>query len=476
MVLSAFLRYFPWQAQSLRIFLGNYIQFCLHIWAIIQIRSLRMKKTGKDLLRATLLSILLISPLSVHAFIASVKGAGMGMTGVAFPQDALAGAYNPAGITEVCDRADIDLFWVHTQASAHISGNTNPLVQANGKFNAVKGAEDRFSPDFGITYQVDPCYSIPGFPTAISIVAYNNFAENTHYENGMLVGTTKLTSEYINEIISPMLAIKLSECQSIGISLDFIIQIVGLKGLEGIENFSLYPKDLSNHGKKYSWGVGMSVGWYGKVLECLDLGFVWKPKTRMTRLHEYQGFIAQKGRLDFPQEFRGGATLELLPCLFLTGDVRWREYEKLPSLANSSQFIPLKTVNNQVVEQKVFGSTNGPGFGWRNEVKVLLGAVYYVTPSVTVRGGWRYARSPYEPNETFGNMITLNVVQQFATVGATWTFCSGNEISLFYAHGFHKTIKGDIMATPGVPYLLGGGTVTLAETQNVAGIGYGYQY
>lgn len=48
-----------------------------------------MKKIGEKMLQVILAGILLAAPISGHAFVASIKGAGMGMTGVAFPKTLL---------------------------------------------------------------------------------------------------------------------------------------------------------------------------------------------------------------------------------------------------------------------------------------------------------------------------------------------------------------------------------------------------
>ncbi len=52
---------------------------------------------------------------TAEAIYASVKATGMAATCVAYPLDTLVVAYNPAGITDVGDRIDLEGGWVHSK-------------------------------------------------------------------------------------------------------------------------------------------------------------------------------------------------------------------------------------------------------------------------------------------------------------------------------------------------------------------------
>ena len=53
------------------------------------------------------MGFLSLAPTNVEALLASVKTTGMAATGVAYPQDSLATAFNPAGMADVGDRIDM---------------------------------------------------------------------------------------------------------------------------------------------------------------------------------------------------------------------------------------------------------------------------------------------------------------------------------------------------------------------------------
>lgn len=396
-------------------------------------------------------------PGSAEAFIASVKGAGMGMTGVAFPQDALVGAYNPGAISAVCSRFDLGVSWIRTEGTTTLKDNQI----LRGRLNAQVGCRDIFTPDFGVIYQVDPCYSIPCYPTTVGLVVYNKHYCETCYNRPVIVGSTKVESCFLQEIISPMIAVKLGECNTIGASLDIVGQVLELKGFEGLAAASLFPNEVTNKGKEWVWGIGTTIGWYGHILDCLDLGFVWKPKVKMGRFKKYQGFLAEKGQLDAPEEFRGGASIELLPCLYLASDVRYVRYDKIRALSNSSHSAALA------------GSAEGPGFGWKSQTSVHIGTTYYPYNDLAIRAGWRYAKTPYERDQTFANFIVFNSIQHYLTLGATWKFSNCQELSLFWAHGFDKNYRGK---KDSIPANALGGVADLNEEKNAFGGSFGMYF
>lgn len=93
----------------------------------------------KSLSATSIAALLCTTPGTASAFVAGAKASGMAGTGIAYPQDAFAGAYNPAGIVEVGDRTDLgvdlirdhghaDIRLKHAPKKNHHTANTTHLI------------------------------------------------------------------------------------------------------------------------------------------------------------------------------------------------------------------------------------------------------------------------------------------------------------------------------------------------------------
>ncbi len=429
-----------------------------------------MKKWCSRLLLSLAASTLsLLCPAEVEGIVASVKSTGMAATAIAYPQDSLVAAYNPAGIIDVGDRIDLECTWSQDRGYARIKDNIIPGV--NGKFDAYR-TKDFYSPAFGFTKQL-------GCNQAIGLVVYNrNFSKTTYSTNFPLFGTSDLGLEYLHETISPTYAIYLGGGHSIGISGDIMIQRMKLNGLENIAaspfNLSSDPENLTNRGYSYAHGFTVTLGWKWQINEDLAIGLTFRPRTHMSHFHKYKGFLAQRGRLDIPQKIGAGICWRPLCCWTLCFDVEHIAWNNVRSLRN-----PL--LPNLFESQ--LGRRDGAGFGFRNHTYFRFGTDYQVTDNLTVRAGFRYARTPIRSNQTAVNTLTDDVTEAFLTFGATYAFewCNlCHEISAFYAHGFSKTVKGHHSIPPGLPppygFGFGGGDVDLHQEKDAAGLAWGINF
>ncbi|MFT4510523.1 OmpP1/FadL family transporter [Caballeronia sp. 15711] len=118
------------------------------------------------------------------------------------------------------------------------------------------------------------------------------------------------------------------------------------------------------------------------------------------------------------------------------------------------------------------GSPNGPGFGWRNTNVLKFGTTYQFNEHLTLRAGYSHSSQPIASTETFLNVLAPGVVQDQATIGATWKTAGNSSFSFFYGHAFKKTVNGD----NSIPASFGGGNANISLEENVVGIGYGKQF
>lgn len=414
---------------------------------------------------------------SADAFIAGAKATGMAATGIAYPQDAYAGAYNPAGIVDVTDRVDAGFAWIQDRGHIRGRGNINPLV--NKKYDAFK-TKDIYDADFGInkTFNTEFCGCCLNW--AAGFVAYNRDYQKTSYTSPLvLLGTSNAGLEYLHETFSPVFALRVNDCFSIGVSVDVQVQRAKVNGLQNFTAappaapfaFSLYPDKVTNKGYAYSSGVGATIGCKWDISDCLSVGLTYRTKTKMSKFHKYKGFLAQRGLLNVPQKVGAGIAFRFLPGATLAFDVEWINWGDVKSLRNPL----INSRTNPLVPPFIFtplGSEHGPGFGFQNQTFYRVGIDYQFNDCFTVRAGFRHANAPVRRTQTAVNVLSCDTVENFLTVGATYTWNCCAEVTIFYAYGFSNKIKGK----NSIPAALGGGNIDLVESKDGLGISFGYMF
>lgn len=406
-------------------------------------------------------------PNTVSAFIAGSKAAGMASTGIAYPQDGFAGAYNPAGSVAVSDRFDLGFAWLRNHGHAKVKMKHPPASKdgkdANGTFNAFKSPNFY---DFDLGINKNFCTSLCGttYDWSLGLVIYNrDFQKTTYNKPLLLLGRSKLGLEYVHETISPLFSLQLTESHSIGLSVDVHIQRLKASGLQQFDHtlFSVSPGNVTNKGYAYSSGVGATFGWKWQPYDDLTFGVTYRTKTSMRKLNKYKGLIAQHGLLDTPERWGVGVAYQFLLCATLTLDVEWINWQKIGALHH-----PL--LHNGTSQK--FGSTNGPGFGFRNQTIYRIGIDYAFSETWIFRAGFRHGNSFVRNSETVMNGLLCDTIENIATIGFSYTFNSCNEISFFYAHGFKNSIHGK----HSIPKELGSGNVDLTQSNNSLGITWGH--
>lgn len=395
-----------------------------------------------------------------EALLASVKTTGMAATGVAYPQDSLATAFNPAGMADVGDRIDAGGFWLHLNQKVQVRGNRLPPV--NGTFKTshtanIYAGEGGFNKEF--------CFC--GFNASFGVAVYNrSFLKTTFNRVNPLLGRTRAGLEFIHEIVAPTLAFKVGCIHNFGISLNYSVQRLKVNGIQNFQRLSSVPSATTNRGYDYSNGVGFTVGYRCQILPTLSLGVAYTPKGHMRKFHKYRGFVVDHGKFDTPERVAGGIAWRWSPCSTIAFDVENVQWRDIPQLRN-----PLSP--NLFTSR--LGLKDGAGFDWRNQTFYRVGIDYDIWDCLTIRAGYRFARQPIKRTQTAANVLTCETVEQFFTCGATYGFefcnyCS--EFSFFYAHGFDHKVKGK----DAIPVLLGGGNVDLEQSQNIVGVSLGVAY
>lgn len=441
------------------------------------------------MLAATLCACISISG-SADALLASVKTLGMAATGIAYPQDALAAAFNPAGAVEICDRIDVGFTWAQDVGHSRVHGNVLddiPPIHAllggnvNGTFNGFKQS-NAWNPDFGINKRLG-CDN----EWAIGFIVFNrNYQKTTFNKPFVLLGTSKPGLEYINETAAGVIAYRINECHNIGLTINLQGERLKVNGLEHVGNplfpglRTVHPGHVTNRGYGYSFGWGVTLGWQWHVIDGLTIGLTYQPETSMRKIKKYDGFI-HEGKLNVPAIYSGGIAWRFIDCATVAFDVQHYDWNHVRNL--SKPLLHKTEVNGVDVEVlEPLGSKNGPGFGFRSQTFYRFGIDYMINCDWTIRAGYRYGNSPIRPSQTIVNQLTLDTPENFFTCGFSYRPNCNNEISGFFAWGFEKTIKGKHSIPEGLPAPLpppngfGGGEADLKARKCAVGISWGWYY
>ena len=409
-----------------------------------------------------------------EALLASVKTFGMAATGVAYPLDALAAAFNPAGAVEIPDRVDGGFTWSQDHGHSRIQGNildSIPFFRAllgrdvNGKFHGFR-TKDFYSLDFGINKRLGNCEE-----WAVGVVVYNrNFNKTTFSKPFILFGTSRPGLEYLNETISGFVAYKLNDAHNLGININCQVERLKVNGLEKFDNAlrTAFPGNLTNRGYGWSVGWGFTLGWQWHILDNLTIGLTYQPRTAMPRISKYKGFIADRGRLDVPAMYSFGIAWRFCDDITLAFDIQQYDWENVRALHN-------KLLHDGALEP--LGKKHGPGFGFKNQTFYRFGIEYMLTCDFTVRAGYRYGNTPIRRSQTAVNQLTLDCAESFLTAGASYRAGERTEVSTFIAYGFKHKIKGKNSIPRGIPPAgFGGGEADLEQSKFALGISLGYEY
>jgi long-chain fatty acid transport protein len=371
-----------------------------------------------------------------------IKAKGMAGVGIAFPQDALAPATNPAGVAKLGNSIQVGLERFYAERGSEIVGNTYPL---NGGLNGDRDASDPpafWVPEAGATWAATETVSL-GF------ALFGNGGQTRYAQSPLkaLEGSSEPAGMNFRQgIAAPTLAWRVNERHAVGLALNIVVQEFEAKGFEYFDDplFTTQPGRVTNNGADRSWGVGPRIGWLGQVTQTVALGATWQPKVHMTRFDRYEGLLAQHGTFDVPESYGVGVAWQVTPELTLAADLVRIEFGGVSSLgASSSCFMR--------ADRCRLGADNGPGSGWRDTSVLKVGAAWRASAEWVLRAGIGLLRQPIPPQETLLNVFAPAVSERHLAFGASHAFAPGWELSAAYTHAYYNVVHGQDSIPPGDP-------------------------
>jgi len=392
-----------------------------------------------------------------------MKAKGMGGVGIAYGQDAMAAATNPANMVLVGNRWDVGVDYFRPQRGSSINGNVcGPGCSLDGKYNG-DSSEDYFVPEFGYNKMIANNMSL-------GVSVYGNGGMATDYSRnpfGAFGATGNAGVDYSQLMIAPTWSYKLNDNHAIGVTVKIAYQRFEAFGIQPFAGMSSDPAKLTNNDHDSAWGYGFALGWTGQITPTVKLGATYHSRTYMQDFGDYKGLFAEKGSMDIPESYGVGMAWQATPQLVIAADIMQINYSKINAVGNPLRFPPGAGT--------MLGNNRGSGFGWDDVTAYKIGVAYDLNKEWTVRAGYNHGDQPIPKSQTFFNILAPGVVEDHLTLGATWRLQNGGEVTFAYMHAFEEKVKGS-GSIPNTPFGLGGGNADLKMYEDSFGIAYGVKF
>lgn len=406
---------------------------------------------------------------------------GVAGAAAASARDAFGGASNPATTVWAGDRFDGNL--IATNGVTSMSRTARLPAPLSGALDTDTGSTNRWVPLADIAYSrmIHPDLSL-------SIVGYSNGAGTSFrgdtttclapapapagasYRGNVLCGGGRASTTIQQLTIAPTVSARISNAFSVGFSVLIAGQLFSAEGLQALAPQSAAPHHLTNQGTASSFGVGMRLGAYWRVSDTFSFGAAWSPRIRMGRLTEYEGLLADQGRLDIPENMLVGMQWSPLRNLSLLFDYQRINYSATSGLGN-------RPFDGTALR----GSSGGPGNGWKDMNVFKVGVRYQVTPALHVSGGVSFNSAAFADENTASNVTSPATFRRHYTLGLGYATGADSQWSIFYSLSpAHTAASSSVLASAVATTLAGSpavaGRETLATRQQSIGVQYSRRF
>lgn len=376
---------------------------------------------------------------------------GVAGAGVAYSQDAMSGAINPASVASVGHELNfgVELFSPRRGYTATGTGFVAPGSVESGR-------EYFIVPNFAWNKPL-------ANGAVLNVSVYGNGGMNTSYPSlantspgcaggpGVFCGGEAGVD--LNQLFVSVAYAKKDGALSWGIAPTLAVQSFAAKGLGAFAPMSVDPAHLTNMGHDISWGVGLRAGVQYEVSPQLTLGISGQTKFNMSKFDDYAGLFANGGEFDIPASITAGLAFRPRPDLTLMLDYQKIFYSDIDAVGNATNAGPL-------------GATGGAGFGWDDVDVVRLGAEWRQTPDMTWRVGYAHATNPVGPEDVTMNILAPGIVENHFSIGGSKQLNERDRLDFSVSYVTSNTVSGAI------PVAFGGGTAELEMHQVSAAIGW----
>ena len=408
----------------------------------------------------------------------STKEKGLAGAGVAYSQDALAAATNPAGMAFVGERMDVGIaLFDPSDRGFTLTGTPTTTPPFNTSVNANPGEkytseDDMFLiPSFGYNWQIDA-------DSAMGISVYGNGGMNTSYEASAtpfgagVFGNGDAGINLAQAFFNLSIAKKTSSNSAVGVSLVLAGQRFAAKGLEG---FGAPGADISGNVNSYSTGFGFKLGYQGEVVNNLTFGISYQSQIAMGKLDAYSDLFAEAGSFDIPSTYTLGLAYDLGASGKVVFDVQHINYTDVISVSNPIQNLFACQPPVPADPTQCLGGSNGAGFGWEDMTVMKLG--YEITAGGnTYRVGYSKTDMPIPggtnpmTSQTLFNILAPATVEEHITFGMTMPMGTDQELNLAVMIAPNTSVKG------ANPFDNGSTDIEIEMEQKEIQVGWAWKY
>jgi long-chain fatty acid transport protein len=368
---------------------------------------------------------------------------GMAGTGVAFPQDAMAAAVNPAGMVMVGDRGDVGAAVFSPLREYDVSGPNSPVFPPFSGPTVESGENAFLVPSFGMNWMLDD-------KSSVGVTVYGNGGMNTSYDAGDTpfgigtFGAGKAGVDYMQLFVNASYARKIGDNASWGVSGIMNYSRFMARGLSGFAGFSLDPANLSNNGYDSDVGFGLKVGVMGEVAPGFSLGASYQSKIQNT-MDNYAGLFADSGSFDIPATATIGMAYKPSSQSAFTFDIQQIYYSDVDAVANPVQNL-FSCMGGDF--SQCLGGKNGAGFGWEDMTVYKLGYMWSTGNDWTWRVGVSTGDQPIPggsnpmESQTLFNILAPGVMEEHFTFGFSKKMAGGKEFSMAFMYAPEVTVSG----------------------------------
>ena len=475
----------------------------------MDMRNAYMNGLLKNTLTSLAVASLLVSPLAqaTNGYFkigAGSKNRGMAGAGIAFAQDAMTSAINPAALSGIGNRVDIgiELFKPKRAGEVDATGVGVPDLGNGARQGALSSEKSRSNGFFLPHLGVSKAWSDR---VTFGIAMIGNGGMNTRYGDANtgtgniyttafapVIGDTStstfqpgpagfagaleagafgapvpaavidpnLANLYLNPntgpalgvnlaqvLITPTIAYKISEHHSIGFSPVIGYQSFRAYGLGLFQAFSADPTKVTNNGNDDALGIGAQVGYMGSYGP-VSFGAMYRSRIYMEEFDKYSGLFAEQGDFDIPPTYGVGLAVQATKGLTIAADVSRIMYSDVKAIANkgptADEFFNAfagALVGNPAFVAHPLGNNDGWGFGWDDVWVYKVGLNYAWNSDWTFRAGFNYAEVPYDDDQALFNVLAPAVVEKHITAGFTRALGKDSEITVTYMHALRNDVE-----------------------------------
>lgn len=405
------------------------------------------------------LALALMAPLSSQsAYGIFAHGQGIesqGMGGIAFTSisETYVAFSNPALLQRVGDRLDLGLDYIWVSATGGIDGNP-------------AGPDDRFKadkvrhfpiPQIGYSKRLSPTVTVgmsafsAGLGTDFTRSPYERFGAEPRGSLGLVQSGIAFAGAY-----------EPTPGQLIGFSINPAYQVLELKGLQVFAAASENPDRFSDTGPGEAFGVSFTWAWHGEITPWLNGALSYRTRTFTERIQRYSGLLPDQGRLQSPAVWGGGLSFTLHADWVVAIEGQRVEYASEVGYGRGIA---------RLEAGELFGSDNGPGFGWSDQNVYKLGVSWQATPTLRLMAGGSHATQLIPEEEMFLAILAPGLLRTHYTAGFRYAF-ERWQLTGYSAYSPSRFQRG----VDSIPDAFGGGDASARIKMHMFGVSLGRNF